>query len=632
VDGTPFGRYRLVELLGHGGMGEVWRAYDPTMDRMVALKVLPPNFAGDKVFQERFRREARAAAGLDEPHVVPFHDFGEVDGQLYVTMRLIKGRDLQTILAEGPLSPERAVRIIEQVAKALHAAHRIGLIHRDIKPSNILVAEDDDFAYLIDFGIARAAGETGLTGTGAAIGTWHYMSPERLQAGQVDARSDIYALACVLYECLTGSPPYPGDNLEQQITAHLTSPPPRPSMLQPGVPQSLDAVIAKGMAKQPHQRYASTVELARAARAATTVPLPHPGATVPVYPRPAGPIHSRYTELAAAGAAPALQPPPGPPLPWAQPTPKRPMWRRPRNVIPALLVVVVLIGGGVFAAVKVAHRHNPTATAPPAAAPPNTGPFTGTYRADFGPSTNLDGKPHEGGTPTTETWGVRSVCRSGGCVATASRIRGHTSVSKLVFDDVGGRWLAVGVGSDQCKNAPAEHFEVFTLQPHPDGTLSGEYSSTFSNACADKFTVTFTRTGDVDVNSLPDPASQPPWVVSPAEALHGRYHLTRTGDVTTQEYDVAVRTDCLRTGDRCMSYFHDPEGGAPLVFAGGKWTLNVDAPCSAGGTHVERNANYPLPQPPQDPITLLTGHGHDQATGSACVGGDFDEKFVRTGD
>jgi serine/threonine protein kinase, bacterial len=275
VDGTPFGRYRLVELIGRGGMGEVWRAYDPTMDRMVALKVLPPNFAGDKVFQERFRREARAAARLDEPHVVPFHDFGEIDGRLYVTMRLIKGRDLQQVLAGGPLEPGRAVRIIEQVAQAVHAAHTVGLVHRDIKPSNILL-DDNDFAYLIDFGIARAAGQTGLTSTGAAIGTWAYMSPERLNSGRADARADIYALACVLHEALTGQRPYPGDSLEQQIVGHLTSPPPRPSMLQPGVPQPMDAVIARGMAKQPDRRYASTVELARAARDAITVPIPRP--------------------------------------------------------------------------------------------------------------------------------------------------------------------------------------------------------------------------------------------------------------------------------------------------------------------------------------------------------------------
>jgi predicted Ser/Thr protein kinase len=367
VEGTPFGRYRLIELLGRGGMGEVWRAYDPTMDRMVALKVLPENFAGDEVFKERFRREARAASGLDEPHVVPFHDFGEIDGRLYVTMRLIKGRDLQTVLTDGPLAPERAVRIIEQVAKALHAAHRIGLIHRDVKPSNILIAEDD-FAYLIDFGIAHAAGETGLTSTGAAIGTWAYMSPERLNTGHADARADIYALTCVLHEALTGQRPYPGDSLEQQIVGHLTTPPPRPSAVQPGVPQPLDAVIAKGMAKNPDQRYATTVELARAARDATTVPLPRPGPTAPVYPHPAGPIHSRYTEPGAAGAAPVLPPPPGPPRreppPQPLPTPKRPMWQRPNVVIPAIVAIVMLIAAGVFAAVKVSQHDKPTGMRP----------------------------------------------------------------------------------------------------------------------------------------------------------------------------------------------------------------------------------------------------------------------------
>ena len=208
MDGTPFGRYQLVELMGRGGMGEVWRAYDPDMERVVALKVLPKTYASDKVFRERFRREAQAAAGLDEPHVVPIHEFGEVDGRLYVTMRLIKGRDLDTLLEDGPLEPARAVGIIEQVALALDAAHRIGLVHRDVKPSNILVAEND-FAYLIDFGIARAAQHTRLTGTGVQVGTLAYMAPERFTPGPVDARADVYALACVLYQSLTNRQPFP---------------------------------------------------------------------------------------------------------------------------------------------------------------------------------------------------------------------------------------------------------------------------------------------------------------------------------------------------------------------------------------------------------------------------------------
>jgi serine/threonine protein kinase len=271
MEGTPFGRYRLVELLGRGGMGEVWRAYDTGIDRVVALKVLPANFADDQVFQERFRREARAAAGLDEPHVVPIHDFGEIEGRLFVTMRLIKGRDLQDLLEDGPLPPARAVGIIAQIAAALHAAHRIGLVHRDVKPSNILVT-DEDFAYLIDFGIARTLQETGLTSTGAVIGTWAYMSPERLNTGSADARADTYALACVLHEALTGQRPFPGDGLEQQIVGHLTMPPPRPSKIKDGVPSGLDQVIATGMAKEPDQRYATAKDLAEAARAALTTP------------------------------------------------------------------------------------------------------------------------------------------------------------------------------------------------------------------------------------------------------------------------------------------------------------------------------------------------------------------------
>ena len=280
MEGTPFGRYRLMDLLGRGGMGEVWRARDTEADRIVAVKVLPAQLAHDDVFKQRFRREAHVAAQLTEPHVVPIHSYGEIDGRLYVDMRLIEGRDLQAILAKGPLNPARAVMIVDQVAKALQAAHNVGLVHRDVKPSNVLVAEYD-FAYLIDFGIARGVGQTGLTNTGSMIGTWAYMAPERFSSGTADARADIYALACVLHECLTGSRPFPGDSLEQQLTGHLTVPPPRPSVARRGVPQTFDAVIAKGMAKDPDQRYRTTIELADAARSAATTPIPRLPPTPP---------------------------------------------------------------------------------------------------------------------------------------------------------------------------------------------------------------------------------------------------------------------------------------------------------------------------------------------------------------
>ena len=267
MEETPFGRYRLIEVLGRGGMGEVWRAFDTGTERIVAVKVLPTHLIDDTLFQQRFRREARAAASLDEPHVVPIYDFGDIDGRLFVSMRLIEGEDLQAVLDRGPLSPQRAVRIIVQIASALDAAHEVGLVHRDVKPHNILVAKDD-FSYLIDFGIARSAGETKLTGTGAMVGTLEYMAPERLTAGTVDARADVYALTCVLHECLTGQLPYPGDSLEQQITAHLTLDPPKPSAINPAVPAEFDEVIARGMAKVPVARFQSAGELARGASVA----------------------------------------------------------------------------------------------------------------------------------------------------------------------------------------------------------------------------------------------------------------------------------------------------------------------------------------------------------------------------
>jgi serine/threonine protein kinase len=360
VEGTPFGRYRLVELLGRGGMGEVWKAFDTAMNRVVALKVLPANLADDAQYQARFRREAQAAASLDEPHIVPIHDFGEIDGRLYVTMRLIDGKTINELVANGPLPPQRAVSVIEQIAAALGAAHRIGLVHRDVKPSNILVTEDD-FAYLIDFGIARAAEATKLTSTGATIGTLAYMAPERFTTDRDDARADIYALTCVLHECLTGSQPFPGDSLERQITSHLTLPPPRPSTMQPGVSPLMDQVIATGMAKKPDQRYATTKDLAVAARAALVAPTPHaqPAPAVnfaPPAPSWSAPLPYPDTGPTAASASAAAHygAPAGPP-PWsatATPNPQQaqapsPWWRNPAVLILAALVTVVVIVGAV---------------------------------------------------------------------------------------------------------------------------------------------------------------------------------------------------------------------------------------------------------------------------------------------
>ncbi|MCV7220778.1 serine/threonine protein kinase StpK7 [Mycolicibacterium elephantis] len=273
MDATPFGHYRLQQLIGRGGMGEVYRAYDTRTDRVVALKVLPAAMAADETFQERFRRESHAAAGLNDPHVVPIHGFGEIDGRFYLDMRLIEGRNLGTILSGGDnaLDPALAVSIVEQVASALDAAHKAGLIHRDVKPSNILIT-DRDFVYLIDFGLARSAGDQGLTTAGSTLGTMAYMAPERFEGKPVDPSADIYALTCVLYECLTGVRPYPADTLEQQIAAHMTKDVPRPSATDPRL-AAFDDVIAKGMAKKPGKRYQTAGALAEAARQALDAPV-----------------------------------------------------------------------------------------------------------------------------------------------------------------------------------------------------------------------------------------------------------------------------------------------------------------------------------------------------------------------
>ncbi len=274
-----FGRYRLMSLLGEGGMGKVYRAHDTMMDRNVALKVLPTELANEPGYEPRFRREAHIAARLTEPHIIPIYEAGEIEGQLYLVMPIIEGIDLHGLLQrEGPMSPRRAVLIIEQLAAALDAAHAVGLVHRDVKPSNALVT-GRDFAYLIDFGIAHDAAGTKLTSTGMIVGTMAYTAPERFTAGVADARSDVYALACVLYECLTGLHPFPGDSMEQQIAGHLTLDPPKPSALRPELPGGLDEVIAVGMAKDPQQRYQSAQELASAAQQAlTSVPVRTPQA------------------------------------------------------------------------------------------------------------------------------------------------------------------------------------------------------------------------------------------------------------------------------------------------------------------------------------------------------------------
>ena len=259
--GSEIAGYRIVSLLARGGMGEVYLAEHAGLQRRVALKVLAPEFAEEPGFRERFVRESRMAASLDHPNVVPIYEAGEAEGRLFIAMRYVEGTDLRALIRrQGPLEPSRAVAVVAQVADALDAAHRKGLVHRDVKPANILIARDGregvEHVYLSDFGLTkRAASESGVTGTGQFVGTLDYAAPEQFEGRPVDARTDVYSLGCVLYESLVGRPPFRRETDAEVMYAHLLEEPPRPSAERPDLPAGLDEVVAKAMAKRPGDRY-----------------------------------------------------------------------------------------------------------------------------------------------------------------------------------------------------------------------------------------------------------------------------------------------------------------------------------------------------------------------------------------
>jgi len=639
--GQVFAGYTILRVLGAGGMGQVYLAAHPRLPREDALKVLTADLTSDAEFRARFMREADLAAGLSHPNIVGIHDRGEEDGHFWISMDYVAGTDAGRLLREnypGGMPLAEVVPIISAVASALDYAHHRGLLHRDIKPPNILLSDPDEQArrvYLADFGLARRIDDaTGLTATNMTVGTVAYVAPEQLKGERVDGRTDQYALACTAFHLLAGAPPYVDSNPAVVISQHISAPPPSIGAHRPELAE-LDPVFTTAMAKEPAGRFGSCREFADR--------LAHwldPGFSYP------GAVPFPDTPPAFGVTAPTVPSPLG----------KR-SGRRSRVVVGALAgVALLVVAGGVVAAVKLTQRHNPSAAGPhtgtsapsntPTAAP-NTGPFTGVYRVRFDKGTNLDDVPSPGAGPLTDTYAVRSACGSAGCRATASRLSGEMRlVSNMVFDEVDGRWLAVGLGSDKCQDQPSEIWEVFTLQPGPDGNFTGVYRGGAANNCDEKRTVTFTRTGDVDINSLPDPAALPPRVASPAEALHGRYHFARHFTKAApdqqqrqqQQGDLAVITDCLRTGDRCMSYFHSKTLDSPMVFSGAQWSTeeahDQPGPGCGGPVFVKVTGQYPLPQPLQNPITMLAGHVHAEVSGSpACATTmDFDETYTRTGD
>jgi serine/threonine protein kinase len=260
--------YRIEERIGRGGMGVVYRAQHLNLQRRAAIKIIAPDLAEASGFRERFNREARIAAALQHPNIVTVYDAGEEDGLLYLAMQFIEGSDLSAVLrSQGRLRPYRAIDVCRQVAAALDAAHGQGLIHRDVKPANVLI--EGRTAFLTDFGLTKRieGTRTQLTKAGDVVGTIHYVAPEQIEGGRVDARTDVYSLGCLLYHCLTGELPFARDTDVAVIYAHLSEEPPRLSSVRPELPGGLDAVIAKALEKAPDRRFQTCADLMSAARA-----------------------------------------------------------------------------------------------------------------------------------------------------------------------------------------------------------------------------------------------------------------------------------------------------------------------------------------------------------------------------
>ncbi|WP_158636003.1 serine/threonine-protein kinase [Tsukamurella sputi] len=411
--GSTLGPYEIGRLLGRGGMGEVYLAHDAQRDRDVALKLLHTSAAEDPQFRERFARESQTVARLADPHVIPIHDFGEIDGVLFIDMRLVEGRNLAEVLHDGPLPPERAVTVVEQVAGALDAAHAKGLVHRDVKPANIELTESG-FPYLLDFGLAVADTQSRMTSAGLFVGSQAYAAPERFDGDSATVASDVYSLTCVLFEALTGHAPYRGESLGAMLKQHLTAAIPRPSAEAP-VPAAMDTVVARGMAKDPADRFSSCGELAHAAREALSghsvdVPLPSPAydqtlirplaepsdPTVISQPQPPADSHPTVVSQPSHPAPAQGSYPSAPSYPAAPSYPPAPAYQQApppgrSRAVPILSVVAALLVGAtaVLGYVALSDRK----TAPAAQTGASTATATATVTAPATAQSSTDAPP-----------------------------------------------------------------------------------------------------------------------------------------------------------------------------------------------------------------------------------------------
>jgi DNA-binding beta-propeller fold protein YncE len=449
--GSLVAGYRLEERIGQGGMAVVFRAYDPRLDRRVALKILSPSLALDDAFRLRFIRESRAAAAVDDAHIIPVFEAGESDGLLFIAMRYVRGGDVRSLIRQaGPLSAGRVAEIVAQAASALDAAHAIGLVHRDVKPANMLlepssVVDRPEHVYLSDFGLSKdALAVSGLTETGQFLGTLDYVSPEQIEGRPLDGRSDEYSLACSAFEMLCGQPPFRREQGVSVMYAHLSEPPPSVRAHRTELPAEIDEVMAKAMAKAADDRYATCRDFA-----AALLPVVEVVGSAPET-RPASDPETDVGALTEPATVVMAEPGTGSHRQW---------WRSPAPVAGLCALAVLLAGGGFLAARARGDggSGHPRSTKATALAPPRcttatakAPDLTGVARA----ATALPGGPFgvavtaNGGYSFVTTGNAVAVLRSGsGLAPTLVRtIRLHGAGKGLAITP-DGHYLVVADGS-----------------------------------------------------------------------------------------------------------------------------------------------------------------------------------------
>lgn len=541
--GSRIAGYRLEEQIGRGGMAVVFRARDERLQRQVALKILAPALAVDEAFRQRFIRESRSAASVDDPHIIPVFEAGDVDGVLFIAMRYVPGGDARTLVQrEGPLSPARGAAIISAVASALDAAHAAGLVHRDVKPANMLVDARPgrpDHVYLSDFGLSKGAlSSVGLTGTGQFLGTLDYSAPEQIEGRPVDGRTDEYALACAAFELLSGVPPFPRDQGMAVLYAQLSAPPPLLTSRRSGLPPAVDDVLARALAKAPVDRYASCRDFAEALRMAFGLQ-PYDSAR-DVSPPPDHPptevahLSGRGEQLrAATAAAGSRQPPasgpdtidgkadiglrPGPAVgvgssggdagDQAQPVRGG---RHGRSGLIALAAAAILAVGGVIAAAIVASA--PSRGSGPSSSPAAAGRSTSPVTAGRSSSPGAGRSPSSATPPSS---GLRTAEAPRIVRSFADPGTGNQHVNSVAFSP-DGKTLATGdangnahlwaAGTGQQIVTLPGHGKVFAVAFSPDGTMVatgyGNGSTSLWKAATGSLLDTIHDPGGTAVNSV----------------------------------------------------------------------------------------------------------------------------------